>query len=150
MFDSMEVIVYHAAPTMIGEGSIILPGNWGRMLRRHTEASSTLLRECILDSVRTQKFPDKPSRMTALFAVETLEEAIRYRDSNCPNNLIYELSIDTRDLTIHRGNYNFFMPPGLQVLDGFHQLADRYWSEQATEYVELVIPGPAKVMRMVG
>ncbi|MEW2971004.1 DUF2441 domain-containing protein [Pseudomonas juntendi] len=150
MSDIKEMIVYHAAPIMLGEGGIILPGNWGRMLKRYTDVSAVLLRESILESVRALRFPEKPSRMTSLFAIESLDAAIAYRDSNCPHNLIYELIVDDSDLTIHRGDYSFSMPPGQYLLDGLHQMAEMYWSEQPAEFVELVIPGPGKVMRVVG
>jgi hypothetical protein len=52
-------------------GSVIRPGNWGRILRTYTPQSSRdawlLARELVWELVRLQRFPAKPSRFEGIF-----------------------------------------------------------------------------------
>lgn len=41
---------YHVAPNILGTGSIILPGNWGRILSRYRSANDVLYRETVFGS----------------------------------------------------------------------------------------------------
>lgn len=143
-------IFYHIAPITLGEGSIIMPGNWGRMLMLHNELNPTLFREHVFELVRLRDFPGKPSRLNCVFAVETLEEAARYRAAHQQNGLIYEVCVDGREVAVHRGNYNFTVNPELKFPQGIHDLAHRYWSKLSSECVEVVIPSPVRIMRCLG
>jgi Protein of unknown function (DUF2441) len=75
-------------PGRLGPGSIIEPGNWGRLLRRYENASTTnqlfgqvwiLTRELVLELERERSFQDRPSRMMATFSFRTREHAEQYR-----------------------------------------------------------------------
>jgi hypothetical protein len=142
-----ETVLYHVAPNMLGEGSIIMPGNWGRLLMMHDELNLTLFREHVLELVRTKYFPEKPSRFNCVFATETSDEAFRYRNSNNSTGLVYEVCIEDRDVPLHRGDYNFTVRPDYKFPQGIHDLANRYWSEVPNERIEVIVPGPVRVIR---
>src|ERR1700681_2787150 len=66
----------HFAPLRLAPGSVIQPGNWGRVLHRYENATVTqqlfgnawiLARELKFENVRLQNFPEKPSRFDAAF-----------------------------------------------------------------------------------
>lgn len=157
---------FHVAPNLLGVGSTILPGNWGRILKLYTtnQANEPLYRETIVEQIRQSEFPHKPSRLDAIFALETLEEAKLYRDLNCKWNIIYEISIETTDQAIHKGSYTFnidtFATPngvicGPNVLNtdglynGYPMLARQYWSTCPTKNIEVVINAPATIVRRI-
>lgn len=56
---------FHIAPMLLGAGSVILPGNWGRVLKLYTNANDVFYREHILETIRANEYPDKPSRLNA-------------------------------------------------------------------------------------
>ncbi|MNJ28716.1 hypothetical protein D3C77_232620 [compost metagenome] len=144
------MIVYHAAPMILSEGSVIQPGNWGRMLSMYNEANHVFFREYVLEETRASLFPTKPSRLDALFAVPTLEGAWAYRQANCPFNLIYELDVDVEEHQIHVGSYSMQLPPGPDLASRVKNLALNYWAIAPTSEVELVIPYAGRVMRVIG
>lgn len=67
---------YHLTMARLAPGSIIYPGNWGRLLRRYENDSVTgqvfgnswiLARELKYELVRVQHYPSKPSRFDVAF-----------------------------------------------------------------------------------
>ena len=147
MIETNRTVFYHVAPNILGEGSVIMPGNWGRMLMMHDELNPTLFREHVFELVRLKYFPEKPSRLNCVFAVETLEEAIRYRNVHHLTGLIYEVCVDDRNVALHRGHYNFSVRPDYKFPQGIHDLANRYWSEVPNECIEVLIQAPVRVMK---
>lgn len=118
--------VFHVAPLMLGPGSVVLPGNWGRLLDEIGADHTSWERERVLESVRVQYFPDKPSRLNATFALLSLEEAQLYRRLCQPRCIIYRASFADLGARIHIGDYN--------AVDPIHgtgrsreEAAKRYW-----------------------
>lgn len=143
-------VYYHVSPIILGEGSIIMPGNWGRVLKFHENATPVALREYILELVRLTRYPDKPSRLNCVFVLETLDEAKRYREAHALLNIIYQVAIDTSELPIHRGNYDFTAPFGPKFVDRLHQLAEQYWAELREQCIEVLIPAPVTILQRIG
>lgn len=143
-------VFYHVSSNILGEGSIIMPGNWGRMLMWHTTLTDAQFRERIFELVRLQHFADKPSRLSCVFAVETAEQAARYQATVQPSGLIYEVCVDDGNFAKHRGFYNFSMSPDRTPIQRFYDLAHRYWSEEPTECIEVLIQAPVRIMRCLG
>ncbi|QUE90452.1 DUF2441 domain-containing protein [Pseudomonas sp. SCA2728.1_7] len=140
---------FHVAPILLGEGSIIEPGNWGRILKlyRGNAVNSVLGREYVLEQIRASEFPDKPSRLNCIFLLRTLREAVRYRDSESHLGLIYEVAVNTANAEVHFGDYDFGGAVSvIQFLEGMPEVARKYWTEQPTNTVEILFPGPAVVV----
>lgn len=141
---------FHVAPMMLGEGSIIQPGNWGRVLRmnRGYNVSPALFREYVLEQIRAGEFPDKPSRLNCLFLLTSLEEATLYRDTLHQTDLVYEVAINIADTAVHFGDYNFGgQGTSVQLLEGMLELARKYWSVEPTHSIEVLFPGSAIVLK---
>lgn len=140
---------FHVAPLILAPGSIIEPGNWGRVLGLTAVLSQQIYRETVLEAVRQELFPDKPSRLKSFFALESLADAIAYRNQNGPTNLIYEVEIESAKSggNMHRGNYDRVQDFNAPVMQSMKQCAVLYWTETPTEKIEIVIELPATIVR---
>ena len=68
-------VYVHAAPILLGLGSVIEPGNFGRIVRQLGEAHLLHRREMAYEAVRQQEFPARLSRLDCLFCFPTADEA---------------------------------------------------------------------------
>lgn len=140
---------FHVAPILLGEGSIIQPGNWGRILKmyRGQEANAVVFREHVFEQIRASEFPNKPSRLDCMFLLRTMEEAVRYREAASGLGLIYEVAVNTAEAEIHLGDYNFGGAiSAVKLLEGMPQVARKYWAEEATDAVEVLFPGSVVIL----
>ncbi|OJZ70119.1 hypothetical protein B375_0209370 [Xylella fastidiosa 6c] len=137
---------FHCSPILLGAGSIIEPGNWGRMLSSYTKMDFKLWRESFLEYVRQQISPDKPSRLHAVFLLESLQDAITYRDIYASGTLVYEVTADLEVHRTHRGCYNFDFVTGVDPLEHFRQIAEAYWTTEPISQVEIVTEGAVHVV----
>ncbi len=72
---STQPSFFHLAGQPLGAGSTILPGNWGRVVRRWGWAHSFALRETVREAFRFAHHPELFSRMEAAFVFLTGEKA---------------------------------------------------------------------------
>lgn len=137
---------FHVAPILLSPGSTILPGNWGRILRVYLQANDVLFREYVLEEIRKSKHPEKPSRLNAVFLLETFEEALWYKNNLATTSLVYEVVAETDGVAIHRGNYTRAGPVNQPMLDTMPRYAEEYWSNIPTERIEVVFPNLVTVV----
>lgn len=148
--NNAEPTFFHVMNAMLEEGSVILPGNWGRSLALYTgnDANGMLYREHVLEHVRATEFPDKPSRLGCIFLLRTLPEAIRFRNAFNRLGVIHEVSINTSHGAMHFGDYNFAERiANIQFMEGMPKLAREYWSVVQSDTVEVLFSGPVTVVR---
>ena len=135
------------------------------MLREYTVGRAdmaNLVREVILEQVRKEEFPDKPSRFEAAFVLPTLEAARYFHTHNQPFGLICEVDLVEPDKPVHEGDFNLVQPkPGQPWLSGMADIAQCYWrgerstitDEQGqpvqTDCRELVICSPLRILSLV-
>lgn len=93
--------LFHVAPIPLGVGSVIEPGNFGRIIQYHPAGSFLAHREAIYELVRTNEFPDKPSRLSCIFLLPTEEEAITYQQSIAIKDIAYEIEVLQRHSKAH-------------------------------------------------
>jgi hypothetical protein len=137
---------FHVTPTLLGPGSILLPGNWGRILQTYIQANDILFREDALERIRVASYPAKPSRLNCIFLLESLEEAIWYKNNVVRMNYpIYEVT-GAEGVPRHRGNYTKVAPVGQPLLANMPAYADAYWSTAPTERIEVVFAGEVTVV----
>jgi hypothetical protein len=91
-----------------------------------------------LEEIRKSKFPGKPSRLNAVFLLETFEEALWYKENLANTNLVYEVDAETEGVVIHRGDYTKVGPVNQPMLDAVPRYAEEYWSHVPTERIEVV------------
>lgn len=140
--------LYHCAPLPLGPGSIICPGNWGRIKRRFEQNPASIAREAILEDIRRREFGAKPSRLEAAFACPTLVVAEQYRAKHAPTGLIYRVELVDPTAQSHTGDHELYLQ-GFVGIDGMESLARRYWSSESIGAPELLILSPLKVIECV-
>lgn len=116
-------ILYHCASVKLGVGSIIEPGNWGRIISVWAYRHGLYQREMVFEHVRQKMKPEAPSRMDALFACLSLEDAHSYcAIEDNKNALIYEC--ETMD-----NNANTFIAPlnAFSLKTTEYDMAAQYW-----------------------
>lgn len=128
---ALPTTFFHGASVTLGIGSIILPGNWGRMIKSAYPAPNNNLflpyREVIFEYARQALAPTKASRLNCVFVCDTLLEAISFRNSFQPTNVIYEVEPlgDTSDN--HVGDFTMANLPQAGQYFGVYDLARQYW-----------------------
>ncbi|MBR0862900.1 DUF2441 domain-containing protein [Bradyrhizobium diazoefficiens] len=80
---------YFACTIMLEHGSIVRPGNWGRMLHLIGPAHKEWQREAILEEIRRNEFSHLPSRLACAFVMDELIEAQYYTTNFAPFSLVY-------------------------------------------------------------
>lgn len=124
--------LYRVCPTWLEQGSIIRPGNYGRIVRQLGKAHPRWGTEQVLEAVRAAAYPDKPSRLTSAFGCENVEVARVFRTKNCHTALIYEVEPVDPDAHLHITDFNY-----IQTYDQFEDLRDMnnvahiYWSNSS-------------------
>lgn len=151
--------LYHVCPTWLDQGSIIRPGNYGRIVRQLGQAHPRWGTEQILEAVRSTDYPNKPSRLSSAFGCEDAEVARVFRARNCLTALIYEVELVDPDAPIHITDFNY-----IQTYDQFEDLRDMnnvahiYWSNSSwftitdrpgLHCAETVIASALRVLREV-
>jgi hypothetical protein len=66
---------FHLAPNLLAPGSIIEPGNFGRVIALVGAGHQLYRREMAYEAIRASDFNDRPSRLACLFAFPTRQEA---------------------------------------------------------------------------
>lgn len=119
--------LYHCSPAWLEPGSVIRPGNYGRVLKRVGPMHPLWLREQFLELIRTQEFPDKPSRLNSAFACQDLTAARFFRDQFCATGIIYEVEVTDATARTHVTDSNCVQPiPG--KIEDMQEVARHYWA----------------------
>ena len=145
--------LFHSCPVLLQVGSIIAPGNFGRILRLYKaqNANVLLFRETTLENIRQKEFPTKPSRLSSTFALETLEEATFFQTQVLKNfNVVYEVEWTDPGANKHRGDYNKVGPgPDAPLLSAMPDVARAYWNGANVERAEVVSESALRILRVV-
>lgn len=142
---------FHVSPLDLEKGSIIRPGNWGRVIdmypinengKLETAHLVTVFREHVLETIRKDEFPSKPSRLRSVFVCPTFEAAANFRQrENRPFHLIYEVRPISEPASIHHGDYNAVqLPNGQKLHAGMMDQARRYWRGESICQPEVLFP----------
>lgn len=108
--------------------------------------------ESIFEYERRLKFPDKPSRFQAIFASETVNEAVKWAgkletNANC---VLYEIEFDHTNAIKVDASW-LAMGESVPSLLYSASYAEQYWSGALTNNpsFELLISPPARVLRRI-
>lgn len=138
---------------MIGTGSVILPGNWGRIVRGYRSGfgdPSIAFRERALEDIRLTEFPLKPSRLDCVFTIENLDDMLGYWRQFNSTNIVYEVETINENSNIHRAPWVFdFNDQRMFYFDGAADMARIYWRGSNEGSLETLIGGPVRVLRRV-
>ena len=118
--------LFHVAPILLAPGSVILAGNWGRIVQSVGASHPAWERELSLEEVRVRLFPEKPSRLNATFALPNLDSARLYRQLHAQSSTIYRVALADLGARTHVGDYNCVDPlPGTSRIRD--EASERYW-----------------------
>lgn len=123
---------YHVCQVPLEVGSIILPGNYGRILSLYSANNGNipmLYREDVLEIVRAAKYPDKPSRLKSCFVLQSPGEAAVYRNMRAQTCLIYKVIFKIENCIKHIGHWDCVYPDSnLPFYTTMRNVADLYWN----------------------
>lgn len=146
-------VYYHAAPLPLSPGSIVQPGNWGRMLSTYKTNQSNgwlLAREFVFETIRVSEAPNRPSRLSSAFVFYDLDNATRHLEV-APTNLLYEVELVQPDALQHRCAYNLLDFP--LASDEFIPVsvsrARQYWRGEGIITAEILTASPLRICSLV-
>lgn len=95
---------------MLAPGAVIQPGNWGRIIQLYeaipgSGLPTNVFREALMEQARQVHAPSKPSRLSSVFTLPTLDEAVIFRNKYQRFNLIYEVVPVAENPRTHLGDY---------------------------------------------
>jgi hypothetical protein len=148
---------FHISGAMLQPGAIIMPGNWGRIIRLFGWQHNRSVFEVALADQRQENFPQLPSRLDCSFFFDDLDEARFYKtNQNLLTHILYEVQVLDVDVPQHRTDWRNISPNG--ALD--NDWTRRYWapvfqppalqpSGQALACREVLAVSPLKVLAVV-
>ena len=147
--------LFHFARELRTLGSIIEPGNFGRIIRQQGQAHALFRREMIYEAVRQGCFPHRPSRLECLFCFPTLEEAAlcRAHINGYADSVLHEVKTEETDLFVADMN-NGIQHYALEHFN-FNTIA-YYWNgwarspdPEAAILREVLLRGPVQIVRRI-
>lgn len=146
---------FHFAPLLLAPGSIIEPGNFGRIIRQRGAAHPLYRREMFYENIRQNLFPTMPSRLNCLFCFPTLEEAelCRVHISGYKESILYE--VENSESNPHYADMNNTVQHfSLPVFD--KDIAACYWrgwrqshDPKAVIFREVLLRSPIVIIRRI-
>lgn len=114
---------FHFNSTLLGPGSVILPGNWGRIIRLIGSGHREWDREQVLERIRQAEFRSLPSRFESVFFFSSRAVADGYRVvAGSALLLMYEVELLDPGAPQHEADWK-----GTGPYDGDGEWARRYW-----------------------
>ncbi|HVW99229.1 MAG TPA: hypothetical protein VHA52_02145 [Candidatus Babeliaceae bacterium] len=149
--------LYYCTHLDLNSGEIIQPGNWGKILLSTGINHPSWYRENILEAVRLEHFPGKPSRLASTFCCDSLDTIRCFRSSHNPTGHIYEVEHTDLRLPYHKGDFNAVEPLPRRTENMF-QIASLYWQYDlktsveewpGIECSEIVSQSPIKIINKI-
>lgn len=146
---------FHAAPLPLQPGSVILPGNWGRLLslyRRGVIGDPWIFgADMTFEMIRLKEFPSLPSRLASAFVFEALEHAHNHLVLKAPTNFLYRVELVEPGAAKHRACLNKINVPAdnVPMLPELIRKARLYWSGNEIEVPEVITLSPLRIVELV-
>lgn len=133
---------FHRAQALYVTGERILPGNWGRLIRANGPRHAAFYREYMLEKIRGDEFPDRPSRMDAAFAFVDEEFALDW--ARTPNivEYVYAVRLAKPDGVHHLADMSLIdRLNDFRSFEGVESCARKYWRGEVVDprQVELIV-----------
>lgn len=145
-------VYYHCTPLKLGEGSVVMPGNWGRIIGLYglgdRENAFRVTRELAYEYGRRAFNPDAPSRLNCTFACPTLEDAIAFRSANQAWSLINEVEPVDSEAPAYVADWRKFDTPHAGLADQ-DLLIQRYWQDTPDTHREVLLGGALRILGTV-
>lgn len=121
---------YHMCPIPLEKGSIIKPGNYGRLLSYDKVRNPPVFaRETILEGIRKKLYPEKPSRLHCCFICDDIKSTSIFFQHDFVMCLCYEVEIIDASAKMYRTS--------AQYISNLQQVYTKEWADsRAVEYWE--------------
>jgi hypothetical protein len=155
--------LYHSSPSLLAPGSIVLPGNYGRIIKMLGKKHPCWGRERVLEEVRKQRYSAKPSRLASTFSCTNLDTAHFYMRSPSPKGgttlypVLYEVEKVDQGAVEHRGDFNVVQPLARRP-ETMGEIATMYWEASLWTAVadapgirceEMITASPLRILRPI-
>ncbi|WP_353191384.1 DUF2441 domain-containing protein [Pandoraea pnomenusa] len=151
----------YVSPMLLGPGTIIPPGNFGKNILSHTPSQGAngwaVVRELIFEQVRSRVAPHLPSRLNCCFLFTSVAAALeggRELSEHVHSPVIYCAEIVDASQPQCLGDYDTIkMIDANQYVDSSHRIAIGYWSAAVTGKLregclpELLTASPIRIVR---
>jgi hypothetical protein len=145
---------FHCAAVGLSIGSEILPGNWGRVMglyeynpTQNQGLPTNVFREALFELSRQIHAPDRPSRLSCVFACPTFAEAAKFRDKYQKSNLIYQVVPVADDVVIHVGDYELVLAPyPARYFQSMFDFARGYWTNPTLQNPEVLLSCAVRIV----
>lgn len=149
---------FHLAPNHLAAGSVIEPGNWGRIVRDHTVAADEavlgrLYRELAFEHARKHMMPAAPSRLNCIFLFQTEQCARSFQDNQRNwRGVLHEVEPVDIEAPSHLTSWALFdsvgpnSPATLLSLDAKIR---SYWTETPSSGIEVLWGGSVRILRTI-
>lgn len=147
----MEKIKYYwLCSYKLEVGSVVKPGNWGRMIKMYTPQNNhqqafIANREYIFEYIRLKNYPNRPSRMECTFLCKTLESAQELHQKNRQFDLIYEVELVNDDQIFETDMALIDNVPTDTIL-AIEEKAKLYWNSSNIIKSEILTTSPIKIV----
>jgi hypothetical protein len=152
---------YHVTLDDFPIGRVIDPGAHGKTHRQFNTGGGTFpssqivshFWELSLEAARSAMCPDQPSRLSCVFATETLRDAQEFRRRCRAGAKILVVEPTIPNVIVYRGDFSIISDAKFEKGDAFIDFipaaASRYWKDGPVGLVEVLIPCPVRVMSVV-
>jgi len=145
---------YWASSTLLGDGSTVTPGNWGRMIKQYRVDVFgnpwLLVREYIFEDIRRQSYSNKPSRFNCLFLCKDIDSMKEFINSNNKvTDIIYEVEIlDDSQLTFEFDWKGVNLSRGESVIE-LESKAHNYWKAENINSTEVLTESSIRIIKKI-
>ncbi len=152
-----DMSLFHCAPIKLGVGSIIEPGNWGRLHTFHDWSPESVERgfgELALEYARQKFQPNAPSRLNCVFCLEDEIAARNYVEQHAKQSVLHQVipvEEDGQSPAQFRTKYSLIWALQREAMSPLKALElniQRYWQGNPDTDVEVLIGGPVRVVRV--
>lgn len=139
---------FYATSSLLDIGSIVLPGNWGRLIKKIGASHNRFLSEYILDNYRKNHYPNTISRLNSLFLCETKLDAENFINRTGRNtDLIYKGILIDPNPQLFKTNWdltNVFVP-----FEDIDNVCENYWNPKNYNNPEILTNSRFKVIEIL-
>ena len=152
-----KIEYFHVCPLPLEPGSVISPGNWGRIIRSYVNANVNqdqlwiMFREQTFELIRRTNFPDKPSRFESTFLFESLEKATLFKQQN---NRIFDLTYKVELIDHEAPKHTACMelvniPAGVRFFEAIESNAMKYWRSEEMQFPETITQSAISIVEQI-
>ena len=149
----MTEYYYYCCSLPLGNGSIVQPGNWGRMLklyRTNIDNSWILVKELIFEQVRRELYPTKPSRFNSIHLCKDEAQIKEFKlSTNRFCDLVYKVELIDAETPKHIGDWKLM---DLQNGDNYSAIetkAKLYWDGKDVVKPEVLAISQIKILEKI-